>query len=99
MIWAAIVAFLIGGMFGMLICIMPDSFDPKREDKPMKFLIKKVSDNNFKEKREINTMQDLKELEKIHPGWQGEDRWKDFIVSFGDAEHPAEITIYDDYIE
>lgn len=65
----------------------------------MKFLISKVSDINFTEEREINTMEELKELEKQHDGWHGEGGIKDFIVSFGDNETPAKIMIYDDWIE
>lgn len=66
----------------------------------MKFIITKVSDHDFREEREISTLEDLKALEKEHPGWLGrykED--KDFIINFGNAEAQPKITIYDDWIE
>ena len=64
----------------------------------MKFLILKASDDNFHEEREINTIEDLKALEEIHPGWENNGGYKDFIISF-DNKTFATIMIYDDWIE
>ena len=65
----------------------------------MRFIISKASDSDFYDEREINTIEDLKLLEKEHPGWHGEGEYKDFIVNFGDDETPAKIMIYDAWIE
>ena len=65
----------------------------------MKFLILKASDDNFHEEREINTIEDLKALEEIHPGWENNGGYKDFIISFDNNKTFATIMIYDDWIE
>ena len=65
----------------------------------MRFIISKASDCGFYDEREINTIEDLKALEKDHPGWYGKGKDKDFIINFGDDEIPAKIMIYDDWIE
>lgn len=65
----------------------------------MRFLISKASDVNFNEEREINTLEELKALEKEHDGWHGEGENKDFIINFGDNGMPAKIMIYDDWVE
>lgn len=65
----------------------------------MKFLIRKASDCDFNEEREINTLEELRELEKEHPGWYENKEDKDFIINFGNDETPAKIMIYDDWIE
>jgi hypothetical protein len=65
----------------------------------MRFLISKSSDCCFNDEREINTLEDLKALEKEHPGWHGKGKDKDFIINFGNDEVPARIIIYDDWIE
>lgn len=61
----------------------------------MKITLKKASDYSFKEEREINTLDDLKELEYEFNPWGG------LIISFNkDAYSNAPICyIYDDYIE
>lgn len=66
----------------------------------MKFVVTKVSDWSFREEREINTIDDLKNLAEEHPGWHGLGEDKDLIIHFGEEKHPQPtITIYDDYIE
>ena len=66
----------------------------------MKFIIEKVSDSLFREEREINTIDELKQLAEEHPGWHGDGDSKELIVHFGYSLCPqATIIIYDDYIE
>ena len=65
----------------------------------MKFLIFKASDHNFHEEREINTIEELKALEEIHPGWKNNGGYKDFIISFDNDVTLPTIMIYDDWIE
>ena len=57
----------------------------------MKFLIFKASDHNFHEEREINTIEELKALEEIHPGWKNNGGYKDFIISFIPASMQCEV--------
>lgn len=66
----------------------------------MRFCIEKVSDPSFYAEREINTIEDLKELESIHPGWHNDGFQKDFIVSFAVGENGVNsVVIYDDWYE
>ena len=63
----------------------------------MKVKLRKASDWNFEEVREVETLNDLKALE--------EEFSSELIVNFLDNEEKAEegvdidITIYDDYVE
>ena len=65
----------------------------------MIFNIRKASDNYFAEKREIQTIDELKKLAKefAEPG----DEFQNLIINFdgGIFEKEPEITIYDDYVE
>lgn len=63
----------------------------------MKVKLRKASDWNFEEVREVETLNDLKALE--------EEFSSELIINFLDNEEKAEegvdidITIYDDYVE
>ncbi len=65
----------------------------------MNFNIRKASDHNFTEKREILTIDELKELAKefAEPG----DEYQNLIIDFsgGVFTKEPEIMIYDDYVE
>ena len=67
----------------------------------MKFVIEKASDDDFREEREINTVDDLQKLaEEEHRGWRGSGLSKDLIVCFADEERQdPTIIIYDTWIE
>ena len=65
----------------------------------MKFVITKASDDKYRAEREINTIEDMKELLKEHPGWHDEGCPRKFIVSFEEDGNPAQIMIYDDWVE
>lgn len=65
----------------------------------MEFIITKASCTEYKERREINTVEDLKKLAEEHPTKTGAP--EDLIVLFngwGGRGVPM-IVIYDDYIE
>lgn len=65
----------------------------------MEFRIRRLSISEYKERREINTVEDLKKLAEEHPTKQG--RPEDLVLMFngwGGAGEPT-IIIYDDYIE
>ena len=65
----------------------------------MEFRIRKASGCEYEERREINTVEDLKKLAEEHPTKAGAP--EDLIVSFdgwGSRGVPT-IVIYDDYIE
>lgn len=65
----------------------------------MEFIIMKASDLGYEEKREINTVEDLKKLAEEHPTKTGAP--EDLIVMFNGCGTPGvpTIMIYDDYIE
>ena len=65
----------------------------------MEFKIMKASDLGYEERREINTVEDLKKLAEEHPTKQG--RPEALVLAFngwGEDGDPT-IVIYDDYIE
>lgn len=64
----------------------------------MEFRIVKASGGEYKERREINTVEDLKKLAEEHPKTTGDP--EDLIVKFNawGSGVPA-IVIYDDNIE
>ena len=64
----------------------------------MRFIIEKASNSLFREEREINTIDELKQLAEEHPEWH--EGPAELIVHFGNSVVPqATIIIYDDYIE
>lgn len=62
----------------------------------MEFSIRKASDGEYEERREINTVEDLKKLAEEHPTKTGAP--EDLVVVFYGWNVPT-IVIYDDYIE
>ena len=65
----------------------------------MEFRIRKASGGEYEERREINTVEDLKKLAEEHPKETGAP--EDLVVMFngwGGRGVPT-IVIYDDYIE
>lgn len=65
----------------------------------MEFKIMKASSGKYEERREINTVEDLKKLAEEHPTKQG--RPEDLILMFNgwSGNGDPTIVIYDDYIE
>ena len=66
----------------------------------MEFVIRKASGGEYEERREINTVEDLKKLAEEHPAYKT-GAPEDLVVSFdgwGIRGVPM-IVIYDDYIE
>ena len=65
----------------------------------MEFKIMKASDLGYEERREINTVEDLKKLAEEHPTKAGDPEC--LVVAFnGWSIHGVPtIVIYDDYIE
>ena len=65
----------------------------------MEFRIRKASDVEYEERREINTVEDLKKLAEEHPTRTGDP--EDLVVLFygGGRRGVPTIGIYDDYIE
>lgn len=65
----------------------------------MIFIIRKASDRKYAEKREILTIDELKELAKefAEPG----DEYQNLIINFNEGflTKEPEICIYDDYVE
>ena len=66
----------------------------------MEFRIEKASNSRYQDKREIQTIEDLKKLAEEHPTKQG--RPQDLVLMFngyGGVSGEPTIIIYDDYIE
>lgn len=65
----------------------------------MEFIITKASGGEYEERREINTVEDLKKLAEEHPTKTGAP--EDLVVLFYGWDRRGEptIVIYDDYIE
>ena len=65
----------------------------------MKFKVIKASSSEYEERREINTVEDLKKLAEEHPTKTGAP--EDLVVLFYGWSRRGEptIVIYDDYIE
>ena len=65
----------------------------------MEFIITKASCTEYEERREINTVEDLKKLAEEHPTKQGKP--EDLILLFNgwSGNGDPTIMIYDDYIE
>ena len=65
----------------------------------MEFRVRKASGCEYEERREINTVEDLKKLAEEHPTKQGKP--EDLILLFNDWSGNGDptIVIYDDYIE
>ena len=65
----------------------------------MKFRIRKLSVSEYEERREINTVEDLKKLAEEHATKQG--RPEDLVLMFNGWSGSGDpmIVIYDDYIE
>ena len=65
----------------------------------MEFRIRKASDGEYEERREINTVEDFKKLAEEHPTKRGDP--EDLILLFNgwSGRGVPTIVIYDDYIE
>ena len=65
----------------------------------MEFRIRKASGGEYEERREINTVEDLKKLAEEHPTKTGAP--EDLVVMFNgwSCRGVPTIVIYDDYIE
>lgn len=65
----------------------------------MEFIIMKASELGYEERREINTVEDLKKLAEEHPTETGApENLVVYFDGFGSSGVPT-IVIYDDYIE
>ena len=65
----------------------------------MEFRIIKASDGEYKERREINTVEDLKKLAEEHPTEQGKPEALVLLFNGWSGNGDPMIMIYDDYIE
>jgi len=65
----------------------------------MEFRIVKASCDKYKEKREINTVEDLKKLAEEHPTKAGDPEHLVVAFSGWNTYGVPTIVIYDDYIE
>lgn len=64
----------------------------------MEFRIIKASGGEYEERREINTVEDLKKLAEEHPTKAGDP--EALVVTFNGWGQPGPtIVVYDDYIE
>ena len=64
----------------------------------MEFRVRKASGGEYEERREINTVEDLKKLAEEHPTKAGDPEC--LIVAFnGWCRSEPTIVVYDDYIE